>query len=278
MAAKLPGSAWGADKVQLETGIELFDESDLVTAYQFNVKVGGQNAGYVIVGTELDWFPILEFAFQGQPYTSQSVESAKKNAVKVASGHKILYLGPTTYGVSVNHADGSSTTVSLRDRKVLKKKSGVNRPRPEHPTEARRYWDEVQKMEIGNPGDGVTDVDPSTWETGPYVTNQIAGVPAWDYYDSQGRPYWTGCSPTAAADIMEYWKNNGYPNMAVITNNQVVFDLRTAMGTTNSLDTSCNCFPGATSTSKISPGMQSYARGEGLFDRHLDIQVSTDFR
>jgi hypothetical protein len=69
------------------------------------------------------------------------------------------------------------------------------------------------------------------------------------------------CAPTAAADIMEYWNNHGYPNMAVIANNQVVFDLRTAMGTTNPCGaTSCE---GSTVISNVSPGMQSYARGRG---------------
>lgn len=266
-AAKLPGSAWAAEKVQLSKGIALYDPAGTASAYLFYVTVSDRAAGYIVVGTDLDEFPILEFSFDGVPFTNQAVESAKGRLLKPATTHRIVYLGPVSFALNVGHSDGTTSMVDLRDGTILEAKPNAIRPSPAHPEEARGYWSHLRKTEIGSDNDGVTDVWPGAWETGSSAYNEISGMPAWDqwvyYTDSQSRGYWTGCSPTAAADIMEYWKNNGYPNMAVITNNQVVFDLRSAMGTTNSYSSTCNCYPGLTSTSSISPGMQNYARGRG---------------
>lgn len=270
-AAKLSNSAWAAEKVQLLKGVELYDPEGAVTAYLFSVAVNGGPAGYIVVGTEADEFPILEFSFQGAPFSDQAIRSARGQVLRPATSDRITYLGPVSFALSVGHSDGSSSMVDLRDGTVLNRKPnrpGTTRPRPTHPEQARGYWHQVSKSEIGSDNDGVTDVWPGDWETGTMDHGEVAGVPAWDQWiyhtDSQGRGYWTGCSPTAAADIMEFWMNNGYPNMAVITNNQVVFDLRSAMGTTNSYSSSCNCYPGSTFTSSISPGMQKYARGRGF--------------
>lgn len=70
---------------------------------------------------------------------------------------------------------------------------------------------------------------------------------------------WTGpsgCSPTSAANIMRYWAAKGYPQLTQgLSNEQLLLQLRNAMGTNNN---------GTTPVNNISPGMQSFARNRGV--------------
>ncbi|HLO04688.1 MAG TPA: hypothetical protein VK191_16400 [Symbiobacteriaceae bacterium] len=175
-AAKLPGSAWADTIVRLAKGVQLYDDSGEITAFLFNVSVENRDAGYIVVGTEIDEFPVLEFAFEGVPFTEQSFVSAKQKASKSAVDSRIIYYGPRGFAIDAEHSDGSSTTIDLQDGTALSKKAKGNRPRPAHPEEARRFWKFIQVTEIGTMSTAEQNSPKVAKQNSPPPGTYLAGI------------------------------------------------------------------------------------------------------
>jgi hypothetical protein len=271
--AKSGGSGWGGGPIHISKAIDLYDPLGDQFGHLFNISIKGEPAGYVVVGTAFDEYPIYEFSYRAPAYSTSQVEAIKGKSDKLIKSHKMVYMGPHQFSLGIHYSDGSETLHDMRDGSVIEVQKTKTASHKENP-EAKALWARISTITPtpcqdtfpnNTDSDGVTICPDNYEQQADSVTGAtIPGVPAWDqwiyYTDSNNRGYWTGCSPTAAADIMGYWQFNGYPNMG---HSQMVFDLRTAMGTTNNYKSTCNCYPGATSESSITSGMQQYARGRG---------------
>jgi len=122
-------------------------------------------------------------------------------------------------GVVIKHA--SSNQIELSNPYLLESSANLS------PT--------AQKTLAVTPASGVTfcqAAQPCSWSYCPsstHVTSAACGA----YYPGDGH-CWNGCSPTAAAVILNYWKENGYGDIyANLVDNmvQAMVDLREYMGT-----------------------------------------------
>jgi hypothetical protein len=103
------------------------------------------------------------------------------------------------------------------------------------PEQSTNLSPNAQKTLAVTPASGVNfcqAAQPCSWSYCPsstHVTSAACGA----YYPGDGH-CWNGCSPTAAAVILNYWKENGYVNIyASLVDNmvQAMVDLRGYMGT-----------------------------------------------
>jgi hypothetical protein len=212
--------------------------------------------------------PIIEWSDRGASFTPETVRGKVKTNGKKVSSEKIVWLGGIEFAGQFNFEDGSKHLVNQNG---VESQSGniSSYPTPKSKNEdSRKFWNTIKKIKLGSPGqsnpsDGVTDIDPSTWETNytsisrNYIDTGV-NQKQWYYATVGGVQEATGCSPTAGSNIMVYWFNKGYTSLVPAFQNQVVMDLRTAMGTTQT-----SSGDGETSFTNIDDGLQAYARSHG---------------
>jgi hypothetical protein len=266
--AKSDTSGWTGGKISVSNGTDLFDPSGNPIGYRFDVQVASNPAGFVVVGNQLDDYPILSFSYH-HPVAAE-IDNTLSHVKKPIASHRVVYMGGASFALDLMYKDGTSEVQDVHGRQLPResKKPRTAIPRSDS---ARAFWkltEATYNAEIGTTSDGVTDVDPDTWESGYDVAHYgvVPGVPfiyQFVYgYDGNGYPYWSGCSPTAGAMIMQYWASNGYPNLGD-TDESVVYALRNTMKTSPLWNASCPCYAGNTLVANIPSGMQTYARNKG---------------
>ncbi|ADI73980.1 conserved hypothetical protein [Methanohalobium evestigatum Z-7303] len=245
------------------------------SAYAFNVTVNGEYSGYILISATKDNYPVLEFSKGKIPSTIPKIKNKTESLVKehvnkdnlTIGKAKPLYLGATFYyaqyplknkqGKVVNNVTVDLTTpaiVKSNKSKIKKPVIEINSSRQQKmkKEEAHRQWKSIEKRM--STGLSLSKAKVSSSELG-----WIDGVPAYEWYK--------GCSPTASAMVLGYWKNNGYPGFPEeIT---LIEELANAMGTSNWPE-------GTTWPIEIDNGIEEVCDNHGYnnFDANNDYYVS----
>ncbi|TEB04180.1 hypothetical protein Psch_03905 [Pelotomaculum schinkii] len=249
---------WSNKAVKIQNPIEVYDASDSLYSYLFNLSVDGKAAGFIEVSAMRDEYPVLSFAREGSAMDQLQMEKLQQNVKKPPENKKVVLAGPAHFALKVDYADGSADVMTSLETFSLSKEK--NKPVPkkgmdrnDHARELRQNIDAITR-EIGTIDDGVTD--DLGFETGSNSYANYDGVPDLNQFLN---PLWvgfSGCSPTSAANIMKYWSTHGYPALTQgMSDAQLLYELRLAMGTDNN---------GATSVNSIAPGMKSFALSRGV--------------
>jgi len=224
----------GWQEATVEQSEVYYDLDGKKSAYAFNVIENGQYAGYILVSATKDNYPILEFSKGKLPNaitelkaTSESVakEQASKNHLSIEKATP-LYLGGTFYYMEYSLVNSKGNVVDktlvdltapkttkfntsqieeLFDNKELLKQQQIRKE------EAKEQWDSIESR-MQDDSEEVVSTASLGW---------IDGVPAYEWR--------AGCSPTASAMVLGYWKDNGYSALPV--GNTLIDELASEMGT-----------------------------------------------
>lgn len=253
-------SPWQNKIVKYQEPIEVYDASDSLYSYLFNLTVDGKAAGFIEVSALQDEYPILNYAYDGSAMDQSKVSELKQNSKsKVPVCEKVVALGPAYFGLKQDFADGSADIISSLETISLSKdqnkpKMKRNLDKNSDARDLRKSIDTLVIISSVDPSKGV--YDNLDFETGIESFTVIGGVADMNQMTSSLWTGWSGCSPTSAANIMKYWASQGYPQLTQgLSNEQLLYGIRTAMGTSSD---------GSTPVNKISPGMKTFAINRGV--------------
>lgn len=200
------------------------------TLYGIELNVSGylyshkKGKGYFILDVNDE---LIEFSAGQSPYDNFLENFKVKMKVNNESIVKeyLLYSGPTFYGYSYQE---KNEYVSYPDFTMGEQLSYENKVKIIPKISSMSYFPDVY----------LSNVEDFTW--------------------------YKGCAPTAAANLVYYWADNGYPYLTWGNNSsQVISKLAELMGTSSS---------GATSTADISPGIIDYMKYKG-YDNFTQSRV-----
>ncbi|TEB14268.1 hypothetical protein Psfp_03019 [Pelotomaculum sp. FP] len=280
-------SPWHNKTVKIQDPIEVYDATETLCSYLFNLTIDGEPAGFIETSALRDEWPILSFSYgesditssQLAKYVNKNKDSVSENVYKDPLSEKVVLLGPGKFGLKQNFSDGSAKIYSTLETINITKDQ--NKPKQKHSLkvnqDARNLRENIDLVvgDIGSSNDGVTD--DLSFETGERDMEIISSVPDLNQINSS---LWTGpsgCSPTSAANVMIYWARFGYPELTEdLSNEELLFQLREEMGTYYNSEKGTSPTP----VNNISPGMQDFARNRGLSEasaRYLD-ETWLDYR
>lgn len=222
-------SLWSDATVELAT--TYYDIKNQKTAYAFNVLNDGQYAGYILISATTDKYPVLELSKGRIPGSDPEIaaksratisESLSEGKEIIVSDYTPVYLGGLDYYQkytvkNLKTKKNEEVFVDVHSSKIVNI-SDVTNAVPDKNTPAqwntyqkekqddiRKSWSlQRQMMQNGS----VANMAVSARSTLSY-TNTISGVPIY---------FWTrGCSPTAAAMVLGYWHDHGYPSLPLST-------------------------------------------------------------
>lgn len=230
----------------LGEGIPLYDLTGEITAYLFPVTANDQPAGYLTIAAIALPNPVLEFSLEGPHPLSAAVSHIASLGMSPLHPEHPLYLGLLAYGYEVpSSLEGHRAVFDLLNGGVFY----VSESDARIPLRQRiaTYREETATID--------SSVQSLASATAYFL---ISGVPDWNqFWGSYG--CWSGCSPTAATNVMGYWDNNGYGNFIYGNDWQgSVNEMRNYMGTQCGQDEG-----GWTNINNISPGMRTYAQNHG---------------
>ncbi|WP_018130445.1 C39 family peptidase [Effusibacillus pohliae] len=265
-------SHWKDKRIKVAKPKEVYDPAGNLVAYLVDVVADNQPAGYVMVSAFLDDDPVLLWTDDGKSLNPEDEKMKGKlgaNKDKVAKS-EIVWLGGDMLVARYHLKDGTKRMVDLNGEDRLDTGNDAYPAPASQNVHARYRWGIMKKIGLGSPGEsnpenGVTDVDPATWETNyQSISKGYIDTPVnqkqWEYAWVNGVAQWTGCSPTAGSNIMKYWADKGVAKRLNPTDNQqdIVMALRNTMGTYQKADGT-----GETNPYNISSGLEQYARNQG---------------
>ncbi|WIY58772.1 PA14 domain-containing protein [Bacillus arachidis] len=167
---------------------KLYDENRELTAYLFVVQRGNQENGFIIVSGNEKLSGVLESTRQGA------------NPYKTVDKERSIYVGPMSY---LQKSSKEGSYIDLNTKKEVSKKAleDINIF-----TNSKNISSENNSLKKNSRS--VRSV------SAPYYNHKfISNVPDFD---------WTnGCLPTAYANVITYWANNGFPRLK---NNQTDYE------------------------------------------------------
>jgi len=172
--------------------IPAYDMDENITAYIIELVKDGNYTGYIVVSAKRSNFPILEFSKGKSP-----LMRAKELGIKA---EKIYRIGGLKYfvGSEGKYYDLNKREINFEKFRENLRKAAENVKVKERITkrsvEAEKQWKYYLSGVTG------TTLSASSW-----CGQHIYDVPAFLWDD--------GCSPTAAAMVLEYWGEHGYPNL-----------------------------------------------------------------
>jgi hypothetical protein len=171
--------------------VTAYDVDESRTAYIFELVKDGRYAGYIVVSAKRTNYPILEFSKGKSPLARMEELGIKAERVYYLSAlvyffeEKGKYYDLNKKGVDFNRIK-EGVRAAMRDEKV--REHLIKRA-----IEAENQWKVYEVyLDFATP-------------TVLASSNYIHGVPAFLWDD--------GCTPTAAAMILEYWGEHDYPNL-----------------------------------------------------------------
>ncbi|OMF34680.1 hypothetical protein BK133_11760 [Paenibacillus sp. FSL H8-0548] len=275
-------TTWSKD-TKLKEPVKVYDPSGKHVAYLVDIIDNEKTAeGFVMVSAFLDDEPIMLWATDGQSINSEEATNIKDFQEIRTATKEVVWFGGLKFGIKINKADGSEIIIDESQHIYDSVKSeSYPIPQKEDPIN-RQKWAHIMSIPLGSPGqsnpsDGVTNIDPSTWESGynsidKYYIDGVANQKQWHYTTTGGVNQSTGCSPTAGSNIVK-WYANTYPSLNP-TNNQanIVMALRTTMGTTQT-----SSGTGITDHYNIDDGLQTYFRNNGRPNAEVQNGLFPDY-
>lgn len=235
----------------LGESVTMYDLSGHKSAFLFHVYREDEDAGYLTVAAFDVPNPVLEFSATALPPLHvrqvQAEEVARSKGQTLCTGRPI-YVGPLSYGYELAPPGGCPDVQDASTRRLIDLFDGQIMDIDAE--QARIPLAEQLTLSPKVETDSIA---------APTAHKLISGVPDycqfWGSYDC-----WSGCVPTASANILAYWDGRGYPNFQSGGDWQgLVNTLRTYMSTY------CDGSAGSTNIGNSSPGMVQYAYDKGYY-------------
>ncbi|MBG9757657.1 C39 family peptidase [Lysinibacillus sp. fkY74-1] len=211
-------------QAKLHDGVELFDFDGNLTSYVFEVtNENGNDQGYIIVSA----FP----EFPGVVESTREGSSPYKN---VNNGDGI-YVGPLLSYAKIGDSIQDLQSNEVLEESELRSLGTLNNQNIE------------ELVEETNRTIGQDMIAP--FAATDYSYKLISGVPDYSWY--------RGCAPTSGANIIKYWRDNGYSGLvqSTTTVSHLIDVLADSYMSTNS--------SGGTSVSNMKSGMKKYMNDRG---------------
>lgn len=239
-------SEWKNATVNLST--VYYDLDGNKSAYSFNVIKNKQQVGYIITSATTDNFPVIEFSKGKIPNEIPELTTSSKSLVKERADNegltigemKPLYLGPTFYytentltdnkgkakekvivdltSSTIVNSSESNVSVPVGEKDYFYNSTYLKQQQEIRKQNANTQWITLEKEMVGSSSFSATASNQG------YVNGNVP------YY------FWyRGCSPTAAAMVLDYWsRNQGYSNIPDTSDGHQLIDLlANAMGTSS---------------------------------------------
>ncbi len=189
-------AVWKGEK--LSNRIELFNSKGDLSAFLFNVENKEDIVGYFLV--EPTNYTVIEYALGESPYSGYlNSYISKKEDIYKGRSLRLIYDGPSAYGVAVNGKMSNHNTsyfTSDNNTSIDADTTGA-----------------VEKLakEKGIKLNGTTDKTNKS-------NNMLDSITRGSYYEKKlsvgyFRVGSEGCGPNAGYTIIDYWDRNGYPNL-----------------------------------------------------------------
>lgn len=218
-----------------------YDLADQKTAYAFDVLVKGKYAGYILISATTENSPVLELSKGKLPdpdsgSSKASIQKYADNAGYTLKERKPVYLGGTFYysKYSFSNSRGelqketyvNELTGQISDLTNTSNQIPVNLTaqqlsliQQEKREDVQQKWEKQRTL-----------LSRQNASSGSFVTAGVKATSSSNYIYGVPKYAWTiGCSPTASAMVLAYWKNNGYSSLPQGT--PLIQALATAMGT-----------------------------------------------
>lgn len=200
--------AWSQNLI-IEREKKLYSADDEVAAYCIEyTNAGGNDCGYVVVGANENYAPIIEYAMEGD---------------FLQTGRKLYYLGDESISYYKDAGNGMLQNVLSKDEKVSKREEKQNVP---DDGEYQDEWANFDDISVEAQGD--TDYDDTVKKgnahpptSGGEITNPGSYESGWQSHNSQDVKNWNlryfstpdfsgydgHCAPTAGINLVYYWYN-----------------------------------------------------------------------
>lgn len=184
-----------SDDTKISKTYPLYDSEEKLCAYAFELKDSGEDAGYVVVGANEEYSPIIEYATSGKFYDGELKES-----------EYLLYDGTLGY---YKTSETSDVVSDIRDKGHTCKKIKTRKSREKHTEEWQNISEQLILDSSSNPptsGDAITN--PGAYESGYVAVNhgEARNYNLVTYFSTLDFPgYSNHCTPTAATNLLLYW-------------------------------------------------------------------------
>lgn len=184
------------DNTQISKTYPLYDAEKNLCAYVFELKDAGEDAGYVVVGANEEYSPIIEYATSGRFYEGEELDDSEY----------LMYDGTLGYYKASKDSDVIS---DIHDEAQIYIKGSTEPEREKHTEEWQDISEQLALAASSNPptsGGAITD--PGAYESG-YVSVNHAEARNYNlvtYFTTNDFPGYDGhCVPTAATNLLLYW-------------------------------------------------------------------------
>ncbi|RLC75591.1 MAG: hypothetical protein DRI61_14635, partial [Chloroflexi bacterium] len=235
-----------------------FDLDGVPAVYAFPVRKGTEDVGHIIISYEAVENPVLAFGPGVAPHLRcpECVSEAKlaQRGLRLAS-KAMIYIDPLDYFYEVEPVDPAVRAENASANKRLLIPMGME-------TIITATHTPAAKQVVDIPAETIPDFGTISVASAATAV-KIFGVP--DYNQFKGSDYgydydcYSGCAPTSAANVMHFWDDAGFDGLAYDNWRDTTYYLRQYM------ETGCDEYGGGpTRSSKISPGMENYAKSRGF--------------
>ncbi len=243
-----PFCTW-TGKTKFETPIVLYDVYDQCNGYVYKLRTEGKETGYVQLNCFNGNFDVFCSSFTGIP-AYEGLCPTFEESLRSSCNGKLYFLGNMTYCIKTDdntfQALGSVNTINVNDAKA-EYDSFLNA--------VRKQTEEQAKIDITANGE-----TKNTFQAEDFTLVSMNDFS--DFYAT--RPNGTRqkvtqhCSPTAATNIMRYFRSTGASPLSKSLNDGMIFmEMYYAMDT-NSIRTSDSILAIGTNAANILPGITSF--------------------
>ena len=188
--------------------VPMYDANDNVSSYYLACKNNnGDDIGYVVVGANTDYAPIIEYATGGQFQAVQLAEKLALNSKKSASAMDIYYDGSVSYFIRT----GAEKFASIQNGSIeecSRSQLAAHAITVSYAAEWVLWGPLIAQSKGSNPPTSGSDIsNPDSYETG-YSKKTSVSVPSSTGFSFSIVGDFAGtnhCAPLAATNLMKYY-------------------------------------------------------------------------
>lgn len=252
--------SWSKETV-LGTPIVLYDAYDNCNGYVFKLYTGGCETGYIQINCFDGTFKVYCYSFTGIP-AYEGMSNTYEDQLAASKNGRLYFFGNMTYCIKTK--DNAFRAIDAVDAISI--------------DAARTYYDSFrnaikekaveQEKEIRIKEENESYYAPQTRAFTLVTTNDFSNLYATRPNGTQQRVT-QHCSPTAATNIMRYFRSTGASPLSTTLSNTTIFmEMYYAMDT-NAIRTSNIIQATGTRWVNIQPGISSFCSGRNCFPKSI---------